>query len=143
MILSTKSKYQEVLPMGNSITQKLKYCLRFTNNIIKKTLCKYNQIGGNDMNYENASVLSNQNIVLKDRKKLEISGIKKIESLNSEEFLIDTKLGLLFIKGQDLEMQMLDIDKGNIWISGLITVIEYVETSEKKEKTSFFKKVFK
>ena len=50
------------------------------------------------MNYENASVLSNQNIVLKDRKKLEISGIKKIESLNSEEFLIDTKLGLLFIK---------------------------------------------
>ena len=86
------------------------------------------------MNYENASVLSNQNIVLKDRKKLEISGIKKIESLNSEEFLIDTKLGLLFIKGQD---------KGNIWISGLITVIEYVETSEKKEKTSFFKKVFK
>ena len=25
MILSTKSKYQEVLPMGNSITQKLKY----------------------------------------------------------------------------------------------------------------------
>ena len=95
------------------------------------------------MNYENASVLSNQNIVLKDRKKLEISGIKKIESLNSEEFLIDTKLGLLFIKGQDLEMQMLDIDKGNIWISGLITVIEYVETSEKKEKTSFSKKVFK
>ena len=25
MILTTKSKYQEVLPMGNSITQKLKY----------------------------------------------------------------------------------------------------------------------
>ncbi|MEI3504714.1 MAG: sporulation protein YabP [Bacilli bacterium] len=92
------------------------------------------------MNYENASVLSNQNIVLKDRKKLEISGIKKIESLNSEEFLIDTKLGLLFIKGQDLEMQMLDIDKGNIWISGLITVIEYVETSEKKRKLVFSKK---
>ena len=66
------------------------------------------------MNYENASVLSNQNIVLKDRKKLEISGIKKIESLNSEEFLIDTKLGLLFIKGQDLEMQMLDIDKDKL-----------------------------
>lgn len=92
------------------------------------------------MNYENASVLSNQNIVLKDRKKLEISGIKKIESLNSEEFLIDTKLGLLFIKGQDLEMQMLDIDKGNIWISGLITVIEYVETSGKKRKLVFSKK---
>lgn len=95
------------------------------------------------MNYDSVSMVTNQNIILKDRKKLEISGIKKIESLNSEEFLIDTKLGLLFVKGQDLEMQMLDIEKGNIWISGLISIIEYVETTEKKEKTSFFKKVFK
>lgn len=84
-----------------------------------------------------------QNINLKDRKKLEISGIKKIESLNSEEFLIDTKLGLLLVKGESLEMQQLDIDKGNLWISGTINVIEYIETAKKKEKSNFFGKVFK
>ena len=60
------------------------------------------------MNYENASVLSNQNIVLKDRKKLEISGIKKIESLNSEEFLIDSNMGTIVLKGEGLELLKLD-----------------------------------
>lgn len=95
------------------------------------------------MNNENLSLVVGQNISLKDRKKLEISGIKKIESLNSEEFLIDTKLGLLVVKGTSLEMQQLDIDKGNLWISGTINIIEYIETNTKKEKSSFFGKVFK
>lgn len=95
------------------------------------------------MNREITSSVVGQNIDLKDRKKLEISGIKKIESLNSEEFLIDTKLGLLLVRGKELEMQMLDIDKGNIWISGNINAIEYIEPVTKKEKSGFFGKVFK
>lgn len=95
------------------------------------------------MNKEFTSSIIGQNVELKDRKKLEISGIKKIESLNSEEFLIDTKLGLLHVRGKELEMQLLDIDKGNIWISGNVNAIEYIEPVTKKEKTSFFGKVFK
>ena len=94
------------------------------------------------MNSENSVVSMGQNLILKDKRKLEISGIKKIESLNSEEFLIDTKLGLLFVKGKDLAMQQLDIEKGNLWICGTINLIEYLEDT-KKEKTGFFSKVFK
>ena len=94
------------------------------------------------MNSMQANNVINQNIILKDRKKLEITGIKKIESLNSEEFLIDTHLGLLYIKGYNLEMQQLDIEKGNIWIMGEVNVIEYVE-KQKTEKQGFFSKVFK
>lgn len=82
------------------------------------------------------------NLILTDRKKLEISGIKKIESLNEEEFLIDTLHGTLFIKGNNLEMQQLDVDHGNLWISGTINLIEYIDNI-KKEKNGFFSKVFK
>lgn len=95
------------------------------------------------MNNEMITQTAGQNINLKDRKKLEISGIKKIESLNSEEFLIDTKLGLLLVKGEGLEMQHLDIDRGNLWITGIVNVIEYIEINKKKEKSNFFGKVFK
>ena len=94
------------------------------------------------MNNDITSQVTGQNIVLKDRKRLEISGIKKIESLNYEEFLIDTKLGMLFVKGKELEMQQLDVDNGNLWISGTINLIQYIEAT-KKEKTGFFGKVFK
>lgn len=95
------------------------------------------------MNNVHAINETNQNVILKNRSKLEISGIKKIESLNDEQFLIDTKLGLLLIKGENLEMQQLDIDKGNLWISGTVNLIEYIEETKKKEKTNFFGKVFK
>ena len=90
------------------------------------------------MNNDITSQVTGQNIVLKDRKRLEISGIKKIESLNNEEFLI----GMLFVKGKELEMQQLDVDNGNLWISGTINLIQYIEAT-KKEKTGFFGKVFK
>lgn len=94
------------------------------------------------MNSEKEYQILGQDIILKDRKKLEISGIKKIESLNKEEFLIDTKQGMLLIKGTNLEMQQLDTEKGNLWINGIVNLIEYIN-KDKKEKEGFFSKVFK
>ena len=89
-------------------------------------------------------VKQNHEIKLDNRNKLSITGISKIDSLNSDEFLIQTSLGLLLIKGENLVMQQLDIDKGNIWIDGNVVSIEYLsETSNKKKKTSFVGKLFK
>ena len=83
-------------------------------------------------------------INLLNRYKLSITGINKINSLNNEEFIIDTIQGNLLIKGSDLTMQQLDIDKGQIWIEGKIDTIEYLDKEEnKKEKEGFFKKIFK
>ena len=83
-------------------------------------------------------------INLLNRYKLSITGINKINSLNNEEFIIDTIQGNLLIRGSDLKMQQLDIDKGQIWIEGKIDTIEYLDKEEKKkEKEGFFKKIFK
>lgn len=46
-------------------------------------------------------------VYLKDRKTLELTGIKKIESFDSLEFLIETSLGYLNIKGSDLHLCVL------------------------------------
>ena len=94
------------------------------------------------MNNDKEYQILGQDILLKDRKKLEISGIKKIESLNKEEFLINTKQGMLLVKGTNLEMQQLDTEKGNLWINGTVNIIEYMD-KDKKEKEGFFSKVFK
>ena len=89
------------------------------------------------MNNDNSYQVIGQNITLKDRKKLEVTGIKKIESLNKEEFLIDTKQGLLFVKGTNLEMQQLDTEKGNLWISGTVNLIEYIKSMMESGVNSF------
>ena len=95
------------------------------------------------MNYEKMDSAT-QEITLKERKKLEITGVKKIESLNSEQFYILTTLGDMLVRGSDLEMQHLDVDKGLLWIKGFVYSIEYVDNlKSKKEKSSLMGKLFK
>ncbi|QVK21210.1 sporulation protein YabP [Mycoplasmatota bacterium] len=81
-------------------------------------------------------------LFLKDRKSLEITGVKKIESLNEEEFIVETELGLMSILGRELEMRNLDVDKGELQIKGYITMIEYKDHQVSASK-SMFSKLFK
>lgn len=88
--------------------------------------------------------LKEQTLTLNNRKRLEITGVKKLESLNKTEFFVDTILGLLLVKGEDLEMQHLDIEKGILWIIGRVSSLSYLdEDTNKKKDEGFFKKLFK
>lgn len=97
------------------------------------------------MNYaNNKRDLQEQSITLNDRKKLEITGVEKLESLNQETFLVKTILGMLEVKGAELEMQHLDLERHILLISGIVSSIEYLdEDLSKDKKESFFKKLFK
>ena len=43
--------------------------------------------------------LSDHSLALEQRKKLDINGVKKINSLNEEEFIVVTNLGVIQIAG--------------------------------------------
>lgn len=90
------------------------------------------------------SDLKEQTLTLKNRKRLEITGVKKLESLNKTEFFVSTILGLLLVKGENLEMQHLDIEKGVLWIIGDVSSISYLDDDNTKKKDEgFLKKLFK
>ena len=82
----------------------------------------------------------NHGISIVERKSVVISGVKKIESFDNEEFLMETTLGFLAIKGGELEIIKLDTYQGNVSIKGKIDSIVYTDnvTSKNKEE-SFFK----
>lgn len=82
-------------------------------------------------------------IMLDNRKSLKITGVKKINSFNLKEFQLETSLGNLYIKGNNLEMQMFDIDKGNIFITGDIDSLAYLSISSEKKEKGFIQKLFK
>ncbi len=86
----------------------------------------------------------NHGITMSERKNIVITGVKKIESFDSEEFLMDTTLGFLHIKGMDLEIIKLDTYQGNVSIKGKIDSIDYLESGKVQNKEeSFFGKLFK
>ena len=83
-------------------------------------------------------------ISIAERKNILVTGVKKIDSFDNEEFLMDTTLGFLVIKGSELEIIKLDTYQGNVSIKGNVDSLSYVTKDMKKEKEeSFLNKLFK
>ena len=78
-----------------------------------------------------------------DRQCLNVDGILKIESFDSEEFLLKTTMGNLGIKGSNLEIIKLDLIEKKISIKGVINTIIYLENLVKEKKEGLIKKIFK
>ena len=81
---------------------------------------------------------------LSNRKELSITGAKNIESFDSEEFLIETNLGFLHIKGSGLTLDKMDNENNELLIKGQINSLSYVTNQKGKEsKGNIFKKLLK
>ena len=84
------------------------------------------------------------NITINTRKNINISGVKKIENFDENEFLLETNMGYLMIKGNSLEIIKLDTYQGDVSIKGKIDSLNYLENSKKQEKQeSILSKLFK
>lgn len=86
----------------------------------------------------------NHGISISERKNVLVTGVKKIVSFDNEEFLMDTTMGFLVIKGNGLEIIKLDTYQGNVTIKGTVDSLSYVAKDSKKDKEeTFISKLFK
>ncbi len=76
----------------------------------------------------------NHSINILERKNILVTGVKKIESFDDEEFLMETVMGFLVLKGEGLELLKLDTMQGNVSIKGFLKSFSYVEDGMKKDK---------
>ena len=83
------------------------------------------------------------NIKLKKKKKMTLTGVEEVISFDDEKILLNTKLGALTIKGQNLKMNKLDVQNGDVMINGEIYYIVYSGKEIKKEKEGIFARLFK
>lgn len=84
-----------------------------------------------------------QNIVLENREKLSISGVLDVLSFDDQIIIVETELGLLTIKGEDLRINKLSIDTSETIVNGNITQIAYSENTVDKKGEGIFSKIFK
>lgn len=80
-------------------------------------------------------------VKINDRKNIVISGIKKIVSFDDREFLLESSMGTIIIKGTTLEMIKLDTIEGNVSIKGKIDSFAYTDNVNKEN--SILSKLFK
>lgn len=83
-------------------------------------------------------------VVMLNRKTMELSGVINVESFDSEEFLLETECGYLAIKGNNLHMKKLSLETGEVAIEGTVYDMNYIDEQHAAEKArGFFGKLFK
>lgn len=95
---------------------------------------------------KDATGISNYNhsLSLLERKTLVITGVKKIENFDNLHFILETVMGFMVVKGEELELIKLDTLAGNVSIKGTINSVEYImENNKKNKEESVFTRLFK
>lgn len=91
----------------------------------------------------NKSIETIQNIILENRGKLKITGVKDVFSFDDLMVILDTELGMLTIKGENLRINKLSLDTTEVAIDGTINSLNYSEKTTKKTSGSVWGKLFK
>ena len=78
-----------------------------------------------------------QNIVLENREKLSISGVLDVLSFDDQIVILETELGLLTVKGENLKINKLSIDTEEVIVEGEIYNLGYSEKDMDKKSKNF------
>ena len=85
-----------------------------------------------------------QNLILENREKLTITGVVDVLSFDDQIVIVETQLGLLTIKGEELRINKLSLDSSEVIIDGEIFNLCYSEAwMNKKSSGSILGKIFK
>ena len=84
-----------------------------------------------------------QNIVLENREKLNVSGVLDVLSFDDQVVIVETELGLLTIKGDNLRINKLSIDTSEVVVEGQIYNLAYSDTDIEKKQNGILSKIFK
>jgi len=93
---------------------------------------------------EESKVTKAHKITLTNRKNGSFTGVLDVISFDITEILLETEQGMLNVKGKDLHVNRLNLEKGEVDIEGMIDAFSYsqIPTSIKKAD-SFLGKIFK
>ena len=83
-------------------------------------------------------------LVVNNRKTSMVTGVLDVLSFNLNEILLETEQGMLMVKGTDLHVNRVNLEKGEIDLSGNIESISYSDIqSPGIQAESLFGKLFR
>lgn len=84
-----------------------------------------------------------QNLILENRNRLNISGVLDVLSFDDQIIIVETELGMLTVKGDNLRINKLSIDTSEVLVEGEIISLTYSTKDLDKKGEGFLGKIFK
>lgn len=90
---------------------------------------------------ENRVLKMHHNIIMENRKNLTVTGVMDIDSFDEQTVVMFTEQGELTVKGDNLHINKIDVDTGDLAMEGEITSLSYSENQQ--QRGGFFSRLFK
>lgn len=74
-------------------------------------------------------------LVMSNRRTCNLTGVSDVLSFDENEIILETDQGMLMMKGKELHVSRLMLDKGEVDVDGRIDSITYSEQGMKSERT--------
>ena len=85
-----------------------------------------------------------QRITLNNRGSGLVTGVNSVISFDPNEILLETEQGMLLIKGKELNVTKLTLEKGEVEIDGRVDSFTYSDIKQGiKDDSSLFNRLFK
>jgi sporulation protein YabP len=86
-----------------------------------------------------------QNLMLENREKLTVTGVINVDSFNEEHVILETDLGVLEIRGEELHITKLNLDNnsGEVSVDGNVYALEYFDEDNHQKSSGLFSRLFK
>lgn len=85
-------------------------------------------------------------IVVTNREQVALEGVIHVDSFDDQEIILETELGMMAIRGEDLHIKQLSLDDGQLSVEGMVKAVDYLEgglvSAGKSRKKGLFNRLF-
>ncbi len=61
-----------------------------------------------------------------DREQIKITGVKQVDTFDEREIVLQTEMGTMTLRGEDLHIEHLDLEEGKVECTGIIVGMQYL-----------------
>ena len=90
------------------------------------------------MPYEELAATGHR-LILEEREHLTVSGVEEVESFDENLIVMDTAQGVLVVRGEDLHIEKLSLDGGDLKVEGTVESLTYEE--DRRGRGGFFSRL--
>lgn len=90
-----------------------------------------------------STVVDKHKIVLVQRERLTVDGVVNVDSFDDREIVLETDHGGLFIRGEDLHINELNLENSSLVVVGYVKMLEYTKDTFGQKGKGVFAKLFR
>lgn len=88
-------------------------------------------------------VRTSHRLILENRQNGTITGVLDVTSFDEKEILVHTQAGKLVIKGEQLHVKRLNLEKGEVDIEGKTHSLTYLSKTPEKQEETLLRRLFR